>query len=194
MSLRAILARGNVEVATVARAGTGAEALRRTMTNLSREQFELRGPAFWLIRPLESHERGPALYRTQPDAIRPVATSPLREGEPLAPRLRIDPAGFACHPLAKGSASPWRDRILLGRAANNDVVMRDKWISKLHAWFELAEDDLFLCDAQSQNGTWVDGVRLEPDNRVVIESGTRLRFGHVSCEVLGSGALFDALS
>jgi hypothetical protein len=40
----------------------------------------------------------------------------------------------------------------------------------------------------------VDGVRLEPDNRVVIESGTRLRFGHVSCEVLGSGALFDALS
>src|SRR5690348_2315544 len=121
MSLRGLLAHGQMKTTTASLA-TGADALRLATAKMSRQEFEQRGPALWMIHPIVIRPNVPVLYQTQP-------------GAGSASCFPLD--GFVCHPLKKTGANPWRERILIGRAPNNDVVLRDVWISKLHAWLEL---------------------------------------------------------
>ena len=134
----------------------------------------------WLIHPLVVEQSGPVTFHTQPGAKSALS------------RRRLDLAGHACHPLIKRGSNPWRERILIGRASNNDVVLRDVSISKLHAWLEVSNGVFQLHDAQSANGTWVNGVRLA-DTPVIVCSGTLIRFGRLCCEVLGSSELSGTL-
>jgi pSer/pThr/pTyr-binding forkhead associated (FHA) protein len=138
-------------------------------------------PALWLIHPLVAGLSGPVNYHTQPGSRSALS------------RPRLEAGGFACHPLVKRGDNPWRERILIGRAPNNDVVLRDVSISKLHAWFEVDGGVFRLHDAQSVNGTWVDGQRLLADGPVIVRSGTQIRFGRMCCELLGSAALSGTL-
>ncbi len=71
--------------------------------------------------------------------------------------------------------------ITLGRDAQNDVVIADKWASRLHARIERRRDKFALID-QSSNGTYVtfDGepeLRLHREELLLRGSG-RISFGH----------------
>lgn len=68
-----------------------------------------------------------------------------------------------------------------GRTPNNDVVIDDSTVSKLHAWFRLEGDHFVVYDAGSRNGTRVadkkvpvrgqgEGARLA--NNVGVELGS----------------------
>src|SRR5581483_1370053 len=68
--------------------------------------------------------------------------------------------------------------ISIGRTNNNDVVVPDVQVSKVHAYVRTTEGQLEISDAGSRNGTWVAGERLQPKGppRVLL-SGERVRFG-----------------
>ena len=191
MSLGELLACWGVKTAHVETALVRADALERVVARLSCETFVAQCPHPWLVRPLDLGERVPVLYRTAGDGVEvSVGVSGV---EALIPRLRGDASAFACHALVKCGSNPWTDRILLGRAPNNDVVLRDRWISKLHAWFEQRDGGWHVFDARSANGTCANGEHVASDAGVELRSGAELRFGRIRCLFLESRELFGAL-
>lgn len=86
---------------------------------------------------------------------------------------------------AKSSLLPVRKRsdsnafammITLGRAPNNDMVVDHQKISKFHAYFRQVGSDWVICDANSRNGTAVNGRPVEPGQTgAPVASGTSIK-------------------
>lgn len=86
------------------------------------------------------------------------------------------------------------DRVTVGRATNNDIVLRDGSVSKLHAWFSLHEEREFsLADADSTNHTAVNGQRLAPRKLRHLMECDRVEFGAVSGVVCFAETLWAAI-
>ena len=85
--------------------------------------------------------------------------------------------------------------ITVGRTANNDLILSDPSISKLHAFFAHGGPDGFvLADAGSKNGTWVAGVQLLPRGEPApVRAADRIRFGRIEFTVVDSGACWDTI-
>ena len=69
--------------------------------------------------------------------------------------------------------------IYVGRAADNDIVLADHTVSKLHAYFLPAEKggSYQIVDANSTNGTMLNNRRLVPYQNHSIFNGDLIRFG-----------------
>lgn len=99
--------------------------------------------------------------------------------------------------VEKTDRNTWARRISVGRATNNDIVIRHPSISKLHAHFCFSANGeqgspaapLQLTDADSANGTRVNGQAVGADHPVELTPGDRLRFGEIECELLDARAL-----
>jgi hypothetical protein len=80
--------------------------------------------------------------------------------------------------------------ITIGRAANNDVVIPDRRVSKFHAYFRQEGEAWVLTDAGSTNGTTVEGTSVGVGDRAGVRSGavlelsSSLRFSFLSPEDL----------
>lgn len=61
-----------------------------------------------------------------------------------------------------------------------DYVLEDASVSRLHARFTLREDVVYLTDLNSTNGTSKNGMKLEPNELVMLEAGDEITFGRVS--------------
>jgi FHA domain len=103
---------------------------------------------------------------------------------------KVNPKGAAVHPIAgKG------ERISLGRGAECDIVVRDGSVSKVHAWFsKMSPKSVELADADSQNGTYVDGKRLIAPLITKVEPGASLRFGVLTMDLVDGARLYDLIS
>ena len=172
--------------------------LQKRRKALTRTEFEKKYDHLWLIRELDPDELLPSSFNTVAWDSRKTLHADRKPGQPDAPlaaQLRDEPGQFVLYPVAKSKANPWTHRILVGRAANNDIVFRHESVSKLHAYFETDKERILrLHDAKSANGTRVDGQRIAPgSDGVEVTSGTPIRFGLVVCEVIDSGDLYDAL-
>lgn len=64
--------------------------------------------------------------------------------------------------------------ITLGRAPNNDLVIPDQRISKFHAYFRCTGDEWAVVDANSRNGTSVNGLKVAPQTPTPIASGAAI--------------------
>jgi FHA domain len=78
--------------------------------------------------------------------------------------------------LTKSERNPFVGMITVGRASNNDIVIANGKISKMHAIFHRSGDEWLLEDRGSTNKTFMDGVALPDQQRRVINDGARLRF------------------
>jgi FHA domain len=95
----------------------------------------------------------------------------------------------------KGAANIFADRISVGRARTNDVVLRHFSVSKFQAWFECDEDDRFyVADAKSTNPTFLNGTQVPRAAPVAVTPGDALRFGDVAAVFCTPELLWDALS
>ena len=65
--------------------------------------------------------------------------------------------------------------ITLGRAPNNDLVIPDQRVSKFHAYFRKLGQHWMVNDANSMNGTWVDGQPIPSDRSAALKSGSTIR-------------------
>lgn len=104
-----------------------------------------------------------------------------RGGEPMV--FFVEKGASTNNPFAMG--------VTVGRVENNDVVVDDASVSRFHAWLQLDEraGKWSLTDAESKNGTWLDGVQLEAKQRVLLNDGSRLKFGDVQMAFLLPPAL-----
>lgn len=86
-------------------------------------------------------------------------------------------------------------RIWVGRAFNNDIVLRDRTVSKCHAYFDYqGSGALQLKDAKSRNGTRVDGELIGSDSPFEVASGVQISFGSVHAELCSARELWRVLS
>lgn len=81
--------------------------------------------------------------------------------------------------LIKQSSDAPAKMICVGRAENNDVIMANKAVSKLHAYFlkTMQGDDYEIVDANSTNGTKVNHRRLIAYQKQPLVDGDRIQFG-----------------
>lgn len=61
-----------------------------------------------------------------------------------------------------------------------DCVLTDDSISRLHARIEMQDEKIFLTDMNSTNGTYKNGLRMEPSETVELEPGDEIRFGKLN--------------
>ena len=104
-----------------------------------------------------------------------------RSGDPLA------------IPIVKGKASVFAMGITIGRTENNDVVLRHEEVSRFHAYVQDAGGALSLVDADSKNGTWVNGLKLLPSKPQPLPATAVIKFGQLQITYYQSDAFIDFL-
>ncbi len=111
----------------------------------------------------------------------PSANAPT-VGDPRV--LRVEKASKTQNAFAFG--------ITLGRVDNNDLVLDDHSVSRFHAF--LRYDDRaqtwFLTDAESKNGTWVDGNRLGPNQPTALRDEAVLKLGDAQLRFMLPASFF----
>ena len=64
------------------------------------------------------------------------------------------------------------------------VLLTDPSVSGVHASLKIESGQFWVRDERSNNGTFVDEVRLAPNTWTALKSGARLAFGPVGFNVL----------
>lgn len=104
--------------------------------------------------------------------------------------LRTRPC-FVARLIKRGSGDAFQSRITVGRARNNDIVLRHAGVSKFHASFAGEHGQLLLKDAESQNDTFLNGARIERKEEV--HPGDRITFASVEAVLCDADSLWLAL-
>jgi pSer/pThr/pTyr-binding forkhead associated (FHA) protein len=78
----------------------------------------------------------------------------------------------------------------IGRTSQNDVVLSDDKASRHHATLWAQDDQLYIRDENSTNGTWVNEERIAIPK--VMQAGDRLRIGDTVFEVTTSAEPISA--
>ncbi len=61
-----------------------------------------------------------------------------------------------------------------------DYVLSDDSVSRIHAKFDKKDDKILLTDLNSTNGTFKNGLRMQPQETIEIEPGDEIRFGNLN--------------
>src|SRR5579883_1084572 len=77
---------------------------------------------------------------------------------------------------AKGTSRPLGDRMRVGKATDNDLVLADDTVSRHHCELTSANDGVHVRDLGSTNGTRVQGARV---SEAIVQPGTVLKVGEV---------------
>jgi hypothetical protein len=97
-------------------------------------------------------------------------------------------------PVLKGSsrANAFGMGITVGRTDNNDLVVPDQSVSRFHAYFQQdAKSGVWkLTDAESKNGTFIDGTKMKAQEPATLQSGQQLRFGEIEMKLLFTEEFF----
>lgn len=74
-----------------------------------------------------------------------------------------------------------RERVSVGRAKENGLVLDDSSVSKTHAALVFnSQGNLLVADIGSTNGTFIKDERIEYGAAVEVPSGTEVKFGELS--------------
>ena len=126
--------------------------------------------------------RGEALRNRRYDATT-LETQLVRTPHFVAPLRKRPTAG-----------KPFVDRISVGRAHNNDIVLRHSSVSKFHAWLECDEERVFYVgDAKSKNGTKVNGQAVTGSQLARLEAGDEIRFGQITTTICPPATFWEVL-
>jgi len=109
-----------------------------------------------------------------PAAPRPVAGNGAGEQQSSELHcLEMEPGELIGDPVAINSSS-----LRIGRSAPAEVILPHKSVSREHCIIGLANDELFVTDLNSTNGTYIDGVRIS--RGTILPVGSILKVGEVS--------------
>lgn len=75
-----------------------------------------------------------------------------------------------------------QSRLTIGRDESNDLVLEEEGISGFHAEIQLDEDDIYLIDMGSTNGTCVNGKKIT--GRTRIKAWDKLNFDKITIEII----------
>jgi hypothetical protein len=142
-------------------------------------------------------------YAEDPDAFAQALDTPVIIYEPT-PELAVQRVStFQLHAISKSGymlpvigpfaqVQPVRQkeerkdaRVTLGRTPENDVVIDDASVSRLHAWLEWkSRGGWHIADAGSRNGTVLNSQRLSGKKLMMLGTRATLGFGDVSAQFL----------
>lgn len=71
-----------------------------------------------------------------------------------------------------------------GSEINNDIVLRDKYISRHHARLQWDGANWWVEDLGSRNGTFINQIRCTPKTRQLLQVGSHLQAGDMIFELL----------
>lgn len=133
---------------------------------LANDKFLTRYPHSWLV-----WEPGPDAL---PGSGVDVSVAETRAGSTGGPQrpIGVDVLCFALK-LPEGSA------IKVGRAADNELVVSDPMVSRLHARLDLAGAEWSLVPLSETKKTTVDGLEIARGTPVKLKSGQVLELGGV---------------
>jgi pSer/pThr/pTyr-binding forkhead associated (FHA) protein len=164
--------------------------VRRT----SREDFASTNTHFFLLlhRKEEEREQGWTFKtKTVSLASAKIAKLQMMEDVKLLPEI----AEYDVFPVVKAHDNPWAERISIGRARNNDIVLPDSSVSKLHAHIKLSDNEgVFVIDAGSRNGTRVNSAKVPSGELVRIDVGDIVTFGRTTVILLDGASLYDLVA
>lgn len=155
-----------VDAVRPAQANAGGAELFRAARRLSADEFARRFPYFFLVP-----EIGRA--RVQLDEFEEEESTGVTDLSQVRIRMEMREQLFAVRKIQ----SLYPDMITVGRTTNNDVPLRDESVSKFHAHFRIRQGVVYLLDADSKNGTFVDGQRLFPRHPTLVVMGALIGFG-----------------
>lgn len=95
--------------------------------------------------------------------------------------------------IEKHADNAFKQRITIGRTANNDIVLDDTSVSRFHAWIEEQNHEWVLVDAGSRNGSTVGGRKIAPKTPVTLSNGTPLRIGSLTLTYYTTQGFLDLL-
>jgi hypothetical protein len=83
-------------------------------------------------------------------------------------------------------------QISIGRAAQNDIILYNKMVSKSHAYLEVPETGgtCSVVDVGSKNGTLLNGDEIAPNQPYKLEDGDEISFGPETTVVYFSAKTF----
>ena len=101
------------------------------------------------------------------------------EGEALVFDVVKDPSKKNAFPMG----------VTIGRIDTNDIAIDDASVSRFHAWMQSDANGWILCDAESKNGTFFEGVRLLAKQKIPIKDKAKLKFGEVEVTFFSVAAM-----
>lgn len=113
------------------------------------------------------------------------ATRRSRKAEPSAAdaaRLIVLDGGASDRP--PGTAFTLGQVTAIGRHLDNDVVLADPTISGRHAVISTREDNWWIEDLDSTNGSSVNSAVVSPDTPTVLRSGDLVQLGAVKLRLV----------
>jgi pSer/pThr/pTyr-binding forkhead associated (FHA) protein len=97
----------------------------------------------------------------------------------------------------RAGANAFTHMVTIGRAGNNDVVIRYRGVSKFHAYLQVDEaggSPTRLVDAGSTNGTFVRDQELVGHGEAVpLEAGSEVKFSDLTLVYYGAESFYDFL-
>jgi hypothetical protein len=80
-------------------------------------------------------------------------------------------------------------RFELGMVTPNEVDLTpygamDRGVSRIHAQLHLENNHLYITDLNSTNGTYVSGIRIEPNTPMALRKGDELLLGRLQVQIL----------
>ena len=173
-----------------------AAAHYRQLLQLGREEFLASAAPAALVRyrkdDIDPAASGASTMTLDDDVEPPPADYPTEETLPFGKDLPLE-VELEVYPLAKKPGASFPDRITVGRTSNNDVVIPDTSISRLHAYIRRDGAQWVVADAGSKNGSWLRGAVLEPRKERPLPSRAVLRLGDVDLTFYSATDLFAAL-
>lgn len=159
------------------------ERYKHNSSRLGLDAFVAEHPNAVLVERVSQDTR-PSAFRTQRLILAEI------EHEPT---VAVPPPSFRVHELTKSDRNPWAAGLTLGRAPNNDIVMRNVSVSKLHAHVARDADGHWnVRDAGSSNGTAVNDCPVS-QQAITLRSGDRTRVGNVELTFFEPDALYEFL-
>ncbi len=131
--------------------------------------------------------RPPRPMMAQPHPAPRHYPAPPPAGPPVRPPSRAQDRTMVATPMTAailsvvsgtdvGQRFPLQPSNRIGRAADNDIVLRDGQVSRYHAVISYSEQGYVVADLGSANGTWINGARIT--RPTPLRPGDSLRMGN----------------
>jgi len=181
---------------------------RESARSASLEQFTQRWPGHYLLVtiPGGDHDDWDMDFQTSVlsiDALRAATRDTVLPDKRAADDEAEAPPGTYLYEVRKHADNSWLEWIAVGRARNNDLILRHQSVSKLHARIHVeqaggekpaARSAFWLTDMRSTAGTTVNGAVIAPSRPYPLNPGDEIGLGQVTCEFLDSAALYRKLT
>ncbi|WP_435950298.1 FHA domain-containing protein [Psychrobacter sp. DM8] len=107
------------------------------------------------------------------------ATNPTLSDNLAAKTWQLDALSEALGDLTL----PITDSLSVGRGSDNDLVLGSKEVSRNHALLSVAEDQLYIKDLDSSNGTFINDERIDGNQSRALKSADIVGFASFSFQV-----------